>query len=97
MNNQRQLIILLLLVTAVQLAQPTYAKGQKSHMDQPSSAPQQYQTDTHIDHQTPHILAAGPFVILLLCIAILPVSHKTEHWWHRNKNKLTISIILATA
>jgi Na+/H+ antiporter NhaD/arsenite permease-like protein len=32
-----------------------------------------------------------PFVALLLMIAILPLIHKTEHWWEQNKNKLLMA------
>lgn len=42
----------------------------------------------------PGLLWVGPFVALLLCIAILPLIHKTEHWWHHNKNKLIVAITL---
>lgn len=40
-------------------------------------------------------LACIPFVILLLCIAILPLMEKTEHWWEDNKNRLFISLVLS--
>lgn len=36
-----------------------------------------------------------PFVSLLLMIAILPLVPKVDHWWHQNKNKLTVSLICA--
>ena len=42
----------------------------------------------------PGLLWVGPFVALLLCIAILPLIHKTEHWWHQNKNKLIVAVAL---
>ncbi|MDF3819976.1 sodium:proton antiporter [Leptospira sp. 96542] len=33
-----------------------------------------------------------PFVAILLSIAILPIaSHKTEHWWENNNNKLILA------
>ena len=32
--------------------------------------------------------AVLPFVAILLCIAILPLIHSVEHWWHQNRNKL---------
>ncbi len=36
-----------------------------------------------------------PFVLILLCIAILPISsHSIAHWWEHNNNKLIISGIL---
>jgi Na+/H+ antiporter NhaD/arsenite permease-like protein len=46
------------------------------------------------DGGTPHWLASMPFVLILLCIAILPLIHKTEHWWHKNQNKLLVSTVL---
>jgi Na+/H+ antiporter NhaD/arsenite permease-like protein len=36
--------------------------------------------------------SAGPFVILLLCIAILPLA--AEHWWHKNRNKALVAFLL---
>ncbi|TGL59349.1 sodium:proton antiporter [Leptospira ognonensis] len=34
-----------------------------------------------------------PFVAILLSIAILPIaSHKTEHWWENNNNKLMVAV-----
>lgn len=42
----------------------------------------------------PSLLAAIPFCLLLLCIAILPLFHGTYHWWERNRNKLLISVVL---
>ena len=43
----------------------------------------------------PGLLAAIPFCLLLLCIAILPLFHGTYHWWEKNRNKLLISVTLA--
>src|SRR5438445_10238390 len=37
--------------------------------------------------------SVGPFVLLLLAIAILPLL--AEHFWHRNRNKLLVSALLA--
>ncbi len=34
-----------------------------------------------------------PFIAILLAIAVLPIaSHKTEHWWENNNNKLTVAV-----
>ncbi|GIX42508.1 MAG: sodium:proton antiporter [Leptospiraceae bacterium] len=33
-----------------------------------------------------------PFILILLCIAILPLV--AEHWWHSNKNKFIVSMVL---
>lgn len=46
-------------------------------------------------HYTPPLWAVAPFVILLLCIAILPLIHRVEHWWHHNRNKFIIAAALA--
>jgi NADH:ubiquinone oxidoreductase subunit 5 (subunit L)/multisubunit Na+/H+ antiporter MnhA subunit len=32
-----------------------------------------------------------PFVVLLLCIAILPLIPATAHWWEKNRNKLLVA------
>ncbi|MBI4581751.1 MAG: sodium:proton antiporter, partial [Planctomycetes bacterium] len=45
----------------------------------------------------PSLLAALPFVAILLCIAILPLVPSVAHWWHHNSNKLIISAVLALA
>lgn len=41
------------------------------------------------------LLWIWPFVLLLLCIAVLPLIPATAHWWHRNRNKLMVAVILA--
>ncbi|MEK6642748.1 MAG: sodium:proton antiporter [Planctomycetota bacterium] len=40
----------------------------------------------------PNLVWTGPFVALLLCIAILPLIPKTAHWWHHNRNKLLVAL-----
>ena len=40
-------------------------------------------------------LACLPFVLLLLCIAILPLIRRTHHWWEENRNKLLVAAVLA--
>ncbi|MBN1345721.1 MAG: sodium:proton antiporter, partial [Phycisphaerae bacterium] len=42
----------------------------------------------------PNVVWVTPFVILLLCIALLPLIHKTEHWWEHNSSKLLVAIVL---
>ncbi len=39
----------------------------------------------------PPIYAVLPFVALLAAIALLPLSHKTAHWWEKNSSKLMVS------
>jgi len=39
----------------------------------------------------PPVYAVFPFVVLLGAIALLPLSHKTAHWWEKNSSKLAVS------
>jgi Na+/H+ antiporter NhaD/arsenite permease-like protein len=39
------------------------------------------------------LIAALPFVLLLLAIALLPLA--TPQWWHRNRNKALVATLLA--
>ncbi|MBQ1278528.1 MAG: sodium:proton antiporter, partial [Thermoguttaceae bacterium] len=43
---------------------------------------------------TPPLWTVAPFVILLLCIAILPLIPATEHWWESNRNRFIVAAIL---
>lgn len=46
----------------------------------------------HAEHPAPPAFySIIPFVILLLSIALLPLFHKTEHWWEHNKNRLLVA------
>ncbi len=45
------------------------------------------------DH-IPSLVWVSPFAVLLLCVAVLPLLQKTEHWWHKNKNKLLVAVVL---
>ena len=40
-------------------------------------------------------LGTIPFVLMLLSIAVLPLIPATEHWWHINRHKLFIGLLLA--
>jgi len=62
-----------------------------------STAPSHAAQDGHAEHAhpVPAIPWIAPFVILLLSIALLPLIHKTAHWWEHNHNKLMIAMILA--
>ena len=42
----------------------------------------------------PSLIWTGPFVALLLCIAILPLNRRTKRWWHSNRNKLLVGAAL---
>lgn len=43
----------------------------------------------------PSLLAILPFVVLLMCIAVLPLVPATHHWWEHNSSKLLVSLVLA--
>jgi Na+/H+ antiporter NhaD/arsenite permease-like protein len=45
----------------------------------------------------PPVWGFAPFVLLLLAIAVLPLSHKVCHWWEKNRNKLLVSLLFALA
>lgn len=56
------------------------------------SGPGQHEIDPGT---APSLVATVPFIALLLCIALLPLSRRTEHWWERNVNKLKVALTLA--
>jgi Na+/H+ antiporter NhaD/arsenite permease-like protein len=41
--------------------------------------------------EPPPLWTIAPFVVLLAAIAVLPLIHRTEHWWERNLNRLIVS------
>ena len=43
-------------------------------------------------YEMPGMVTIIPFVVLLLCIAILPLLPATGHWWHKNGNKLLMAM-----
>jgi Na+/H+ antiporter NhaD/arsenite permease-like protein len=45
--------------------------------------------------EVPSLPWVGPFVVLLLCIALLPLIRPTKRWWEHNHNKLIVAIVLA--
>ncbi|PIE24232.1 MAG: sodium:proton antiporter [Planctomycetota bacterium] len=44
------------------------------------------------EHWDPPIYAAIPFVLMLLCIAVIPLVN--HHWWENDKHRLIISLLL---
>lgn len=50
--------------------------------------------DSHSAHKAgpaPPVWTVTPFVILLLCIAILPLIPATEHWWESNLSRFMVA------
>ncbi|QDT99849.1 sodium:proton antiporter [Gimesia aquarii] len=50
--------------------------------------------DHHATAEPPAFYSVIPFAALLLCIAFLPLIHKTEEWWEHNKNRLLVAVSL---
>lgn len=50
------------------------------------------ETETHI--WIPPIGSVIPFIILLLCIAFLPLVKFTRHWWEKNSNRALVAAVL---
>jgi len=53
--------------------------------------------DAHLaaaaDHPAPPAgYSVIPFVVLLLCIALLPLFHFSEEWWEHNPNRLLVAV-----
>lgn len=48
----------------------------------------------HATAEPPAFYSVIPFAALLLCIAFLPLIHKTEEWWEHNKNRLLVAVSL---
>ena len=42
-------------------------------------------------HAPPALYSIIPFALLLLAIALLPLFHKTEHWWEYNANRFIVA------
>ncbi len=51
-------------------------------------------TSAHAHPAPPAVYAVIPFAGLLLAIALLPLFHKTEHWWEHNKNRFLVAASL---
>ncbi|MCA9114213.1 MAG: sodium:proton antiporter [Planctomycetaceae bacterium] len=51
----------------------------------------------HNSHEAAHAVSPPalysviPFIVLLLAIALLPLSRRTEHWWEHNLNRLLVA------
>lgn len=50
--------------------------------------------EDHAHAEPPAFYSVIPFAALLLCIAFLPLIHKTEEWWEHNKNRLLVAVSL---
>ncbi len=83
----------------------TENESKPEESDHESAAPGDHDHDGHVhdseehssDHGSHGISAAPPvwtvtpFVILLLCIAVLPLIPATEHWWESNVSRFIVA------
>jgi Na+/H+ antiporter NhaD/arsenite permease-like protein len=63
----------------------------------PASHP--VESPNHGDETHPYVPSwvwVTPFALLLGSIAILPLLSATEHWWHRNRNRFIVAVVLGS-
>lgn len=88
------LIALLAWLTVPATALGSPEEGTAEVQAEGDHAPAHEGDEAHHPYHVPSLPPILPFVAILLCIAILPLIHATEHWWHKNQSKLLISVIL---
>jgi len=62
------------------------------------TGPTPKEPDTHPDKHEPYqpsLVWVLPFVGILLSIAILPLIPATAHWWHSNRHKLIVALVVS--
>jgi Na+/H+ antiporter NhaD/arsenite permease-like protein len=59
-----------------------------SSKENPTSAAPEHSTE---DVSPPPLFTVFPFVLLLGAIAMLPLLHRTEHWWESNLHRLYVA------
>lgn len=69
----------------------TYAQLEATYF---TSTTEAHQDDHQVHAEPPAFYSVIPFAALLLCIAFLPLIHKTEEWWEHNKNRLLVAVSL---
>jgi len=101
MPLKKKLSVFVGLLLAVSL-NTSYILAQDTHSPETTPTTEQHSADHakeggHVEHKGADLAlwSVIPFVIILLCIAILPISpHHIAHWWEQNNNKLIISGVL---
>jgi Na+/H+ antiporter NhaD/arsenite permease-like protein len=80
------LYVLLLALGLIPSAHPEATdQGSGGHFEEASHPTEQY---------VPPVLAVLPFAALLLAIAVLPLLRLTKHWWHSNRNRFLLAVLL---
>ncbi len=73
------------------------AHGDAAHATATQHGADAHHEGGHAEHPalpTPAFYSVIPFVVLLLCVAILPLIHKTEEWWEHNINRFKVAATL---
>ncbi len=68
--------------------------SESEDLDEPEESSTGHGTAEHEIHYPP-LWTSAPFVILLLCIAILPLLPFAEHWWESNLHRFIVAAVLA--
>ena len=89
-------IVLIALAYAVSagFGWPQHGTALATHASEtPKSAAAGEQGDKNDSHAAgaPHLIWIAPFVILLGCIAILPLLPATQHWWESNLHRFYVA------
>ena len=99
-NFSRKLVIAAIALVVMyylgwRLSESSYSPAAVAH------AVIEHATAGHIDHGAeavhhtivpPAFYSILPFAALLLCIALLPLFHKTEEWWEYNWNRFAVAV-----
>ncbi len=60
----------------------------------PENAEAEAEENAATEPPIPPLWTVAPFVILLLCIAVLPLIPATAHWWESNRNRFVVAAVL---
>ncbi|MBP3558327.1 MAG: sodium:proton antiporter [Thermoguttaceae bacterium] len=60
----------------------------------PENAEAEAEENVATEPPIPPLWTVAPFVILLLCIAVLPLIPATAHWWESNRNRFVVAAVL---
>ncbi|MBT6153323.1 MAG: sodium:proton antiporter [Planctomycetaceae bacterium] len=100
-NVSRKIVIAAIAAVAVMYAAWHLVGSQLAavHVSAPSAHAVEHGhggSEAHPVAASPALYSIVPFAALLLCIALLPLFRKTEHWWECNWNRLLIAGVLGS-
>jgi len=71
-----------------------HSHAEHTDSEQTNAAHENAASGEHAEKTPPAMYAVTPFVVLLLCIAILPLVPATSHWWEHNSSKFLVAASL---